>query len=151
MCGPDVKLDKELYRRTQISLWWASQAAQGELQAAQNASISSSHYLTLIVGVFDLHPMISPLLIQVSHKEHHHTVWSPGCLETWMVWFCLSHHGQALFPRVFLGKKGLLEYYLSFIFFIDFVIWFCLFFLDRTDRCALNSCWLYCWTLHHEK
>lgn len=41
-------LDKECFEATWLSLWLALLAEQGELQAAQNAPMSSSHYLALI-------------------------------------------------------------------------------------------------------
>lgn len=46
--------------------------------------------------VWSLHPVISPLLTQVSHEEHPCAVESPGCLGTQMVWFCPSYYCQAV-------------------------------------------------------
>lgn len=110
-CGGQMwNLDNELYRATWLGLWLASQAEQGELhelQATQNASVTSSHLPSSDHGcIWPLHPVISPLLIQVSHEEHPHTLESPGCLETQVVCYCPSPHVEALFLTVFPGKES---------------------------------------------
>lgn len=67
--------DNKLYRAAQLRLWLASQAEQGELQAAQNASVSSSHYLTLIVGIFDLCTLWSCPFSSRSPIKSTHVLW----------------------------------------------------------------------------
>lgn len=108
-------LDKELYRALWLSLWLASpRRAAGSSECLHILKSLSGSERGLI---WSLHPVISPLLTQVSHKEHSCAVESPGCLETQMVWFCPSHHCQALFLRVFFGKEGFLNIiFLSFYF-----------------------------------
>lgn len=109
-----------LYRATWLSLWLALWAEQGELQAAHNAlrSLSGSDRGL----IWSLHPVISPLLTQVSHKKH------PCAVERNTDGVVLSI--PALSGSVSEGvpwKRGLFDHYFSFILFLHLAIWFSLF------------------------
>lgn len=73
--GQMWNVDNELYRAVRLGLWLASQAEQGELQAAQNASESSSYYLALIMDVFDLCTLWSHPCSARSPIKSTHVLW----------------------------------------------------------------------------
>lgn len=135
-----------------------AQLVIGSMGRARRAAGSTQcpHVLRSLSGsdpglIWSLHPVISPLLTQVSHKEH------PCAVERNTAGVVLSI--PALPGSVSEGvpwKRGLFDHYFSFILFLHLAIWFSLFpllsisadfpLLKISDIYTLNFCWLYCWT-----